>query len=132
MGTHPMDQFLERYPPSEDAKAVRGESQAGDEERNGRTSPKRLPVEDTIDLHGLSADAATAALDEFVAGALRDGKRKVLIVHGKGNHDGSVGVLRETVRRYLERHRDIGATGVAPAHLGGTGATWAIVRQRSR
>lgn len=130
MSTNPMDQFLERYPPSSDITEVRG-SEVSNEDR-ATVSPKRLPIDETIDLHGMTAEQATAGLDDFIGRALTDGTRKVLIVHGKGNHEGSSAALRRLVREYLERHPHVGATGVAPAQHGGTGATWAIVRQRSR
>ena len=39
-----------------------------------------------IDLHGMSAPAARVAVERFVLGAVADGRREVLIVHGRGHN----------------------------------------------
>ena len=95
-------------------------------------SNKRLPVEDSLDLHGMTVVEAEAAVDSFLQDASKRGLRKVLFIHGKGTHSESEGVLRKEVRIYLEKHPLAGELGVPKRFEGGKGAIWAIVRQRSR
>lgn len=95
-----------------------------------RLGNKRLPIEDSIDLHGLLLDEAEQAVDRFLRSAHAQGLRKVLIIHGKGTHGD--GVLRSGIRSFLEKHPLAGELGVPKRSDGGTGAVWAIVRQRSR
>lgn len=125
MAVPSMDDLLDRYPPPQD---LTKES----EPEVSRISPRRLPIEREIDLHGMTVEAAEEAMNRFVAEARAEGLQKVLFIHGKGSHEGSEGVLRAAVHRFIEQHPDVGASGPAPATRGGTGATWAIVRQRSR
>ena len=88
----------------------------------------------SIDIHGLTRDEAWIALENFFEENSRNGNEKVLIIHGKGNHrdevSGNEGILKETVRQFLENHTLAGESGYNPARDGGTGATWVILRQR--
>ncbi|MEX2443840.1 MAG: Smr/MutS family protein [Alkalispirochaeta sp.] len=127
MNSNMMDRLLDRYPPPPDLE--KDDFSGRDYEH---VAPRKLPIERTIDLHGLTGTDATRQLETFVAQAARDGVRKVLIVHGKGSSPGSEGVLKALVRHYLEDSPMVGATGHPGLDLGGTGATWALVRQRSR
>lgn len=130
MSSNPMDRFLELYPPTDEV--LKDVEERVETERSFRPSPRKLPVERSIDLHGLTVDSARSALDSFIISARSAGIRKILIVHGKGSHGGSSGVLREFVRKYLQENPAIGATGSPPIRDGGSGATWAVIRQRSR
>lgn len=127
MNSNMMDRLLERYPPPPDLEK---DDFAGRDYEH--VAPRKLPVERTIDLHGLTTLDATQQLEIFVTDAARDGVRKVLIIHGKGSSPGSEGVLKALVRRYLEASPIVGATGHPGVNLGGAGATWAVIRQRSR
>ncbi|MFW5694161.1 MAG: Smr/MutS family protein [Alkalispirochaeta sp.] len=127
MNSNMMDRLLDRYPPPPDLDKDDFADQAYD-----HVAPRKLPVEREIDLHGLTGVDATGQLETFIAQAARDGIRKVLIVHGKGSSPGSEGVLKALVRRYLEASPMVGATGHPGVELGGAGATWAVIRQRSR
>ena len=131
MNRHPMDVFLERYPPTPDVireNDLTGRGVHPDE----RLAPRRLPIERTIDLHGLTLEEAQLQLDRFLLSAQAEGILKVLIVHGKGNHSESMSVLKRFVRDFLEKNPNVGATGTPPIREGGSGATWAVIRQRSR
>jgi DNA-nicking Smr family endonuclease len=125
-----MDQFLELYPPKDEA--LKDTPEREETGSGARPSPRKMPIERTIDLHGHTLDSARATLDGFIAQAQGAGIRKILIVHGKGLHSGSSGVLRDFVRKYLQKNPSIGATGTPSIRDGGSGATWAVVRQRSR
>lgn len=61
-----------------------------------------LRAEAEIDLHGLTAEQASASVTSFVRAQQRRGNRLVRIVHGKGLHSGSgAPVLRDAVLRCL-------------------------------
>lgn len=86
-----------------------------------------IAVEGTIDLHGLSVLAASRALDRFLESARAEGRRCLLIVHGRGLHSADEGArLRDLVRATLTSGpaaSGILAASSAPAPLGGPGAT---------
>jgi DNA-nicking Smr family endonuclease len=96
----------------------------------------RLPVDATLDLHGLTSEAARRRLREFIAEALSESLRVVRIVHGKGLRSGPGGpVLKALVERELQAHD--GVIGSAPARPadGGSGAVVVLLftgRSRSR
>ena len=59
-------------------------------------------VDGELDLHGLGAADARAALDAFVARRAAQGDRVVLVVHGRGNHSPrGQGVLRGEIAAWL-------------------------------
>lgn len=128
MGRSSMEEFLDRYPPPERPDADRENNPAD----VPRSAPSRAPIEDRIDLHGYTVEAAREELDRFIKRSIQAGRGKVLIIHGKGSTPGSEAPLRRMVRGYLEKNPLIGATGVADVRDGGRGATWAMIRQRSR
>ncbi len=128
MNDNLMDRVLSKYPPPADLD--KDDHPSGSPQ--DRRSPKRLSIERRIDLHGKTTEEAQIELDAFIGACVADGVKKVLIVHGKGTSAGSDGTLRSFVRQYLEEHRSIGTTGVPAEKDGGSGAVWAIVRQRSR
>ena len=92
--------------------------------------PEKLPVDDTIDLHGYTVSEAIAATERFVTSCLARGLRKIVVIHGKGR-DGA-GVLKREVRAYLEHHASTGALGYARGPDGGRGALWVVLRYRDR
>jgi DNA-nicking Smr family endonuclease len=89
----------------------------------------RFPVEDELDLHGLSQAAARDHLAEFIAASHHAGLRCVRIVHGKGYRSGARGpVLKIAVNTWLKRHADVLAFTSARAIDGGTGAVYVLLR----
>lgn len=127
MNSNMMDRLLDRYPPPPDLEK---DDFAGRDYEH--VAPRKLPVERTIDLHGMTSTAASQELERFIAQAAKDGVRKVLVIHGKGASPGSEGILKALVRHHLEASSMVGATGHPGVELGGAGATWAVIRQRSR
>ena len=98
-----------------------------EEKRNERQRRLlRKKPDDVIDLHGLSQDEAWNALDEFFSRCSSMGFEKVLIIHGKGNHSDSEGVLKEVSRKFIERCPFAGASG--RNSTGGRGATWVLLK----
>jgi DNA-nicking Smr family endonuclease len=89
----------------------------------------RFPVEDELDLHGMSQSAARNHLAEFIAESSLMGLRCVRIVHGKGYRSGARGpVLKIAVNTWLKRHPDVLAFTSARAIDGGTGAVYVLLR----
>ena len=113
---------LERYP------VVDKDAEGGEDASISFPSPQQLPVEDSIDLHGLTVTEALQATEQFLRSSRARGLRKVVVIHGKGRN--GEGVLKREVKAYLERHRQTGAMGYARGPDGGRGALWVILRDR--
>jgi len=87
------------------------------------------PVEDELDLHGLSQTAARSNLAEFIAFNRSAGHRCVRVIHGKGYRSGARGpILKIAVNSWLRHHRDVMAFTSARALDGGTGAVYVLLR----
>jgi DNA-nicking Smr family endonuclease len=88
-----------------------------------------IPIEDELDLHGLSQSAARYQLAEFLTYSRNAGRRCVRIIHGKGYRSGVRGpVLKTAVDLWLRRHLDVMAFTSARAIDGGTGAVYVLLR----
>jgi DNA-nicking Smr family endonuclease len=85
-----------------------------------------------IDLHGLTQDAAQAALTAFLRRAVDNGWRAILVITGKGV--GGDGILKRRVPDWLAAPplRDHIA-GVSEAHRrhGGEGALYVALKRKS-
>jgi DNA-nicking Smr family endonuclease len=81
-----------------------------------------------IDLHGLTAAEAKAALYEFLGAARAAGWRCVRVVHGKGRRSGHRGpVLKRKLGRWLQLRDDVLAYCSARPVDGGTGAVYVLL-----
>jgi DNA-nicking Smr family endonuclease len=88
-----------------------------------------VPVDDELDLHGLSQSAARSQLADFLARSRDSGLRCVRIIHGKGYRSGARGpVLKTAVNLWLRRHMDVMAFVSARAIDGGAGAVYVLLR----
>ncbi len=92
------------------------------------TSAKNLPIDATIDLHNFTQEAAWQHLESFIKTCKAKGLKKVLIIHGKGTHSQGDPVLGRMVRLFIEQSSMLGASGHPKAVLGGSGATWAVIK----
>ena len=84
-----------------------------------------------IDLHGLTQDAAHAALTGFVRRAVDDGWRAILVITGRGV--GGDGVLRRRAPDWLaEPPLREHVAGVSEAHRrhGGEGALYVALKRK--
>jgi DNA-nicking Smr family endonuclease len=96
----------------------------------------QFPIDDSVDLHRHARAEALAALERFVAGAATQGRRCLLVIHGRGhNSDADGPVLRPAVWHWLASSRRGRAAVMAfasapPAH-GGPGATLVLLRKRT-
>jgi DNA-nicking Smr family endonuclease len=90
---------------------------------------EQFPTEAEIDLHGLTAAQAEAALRRFLGSALTRGLRCVRVVHGKGSRSGERGpVLKASVNALLKRSPAVLAFVSASPRRGGAGATSVLLR----
>jgi len=88
-----------------------------------------IPIEDDLDLHGLTQAAARAELERFLDRQCEIGARCVRIVHGKGYRSGARGpVLKVLVNAWLKRRTEVIAFHSARAIDGGTGAVYVLLR----
>jgi DNA-nicking Smr family endonuclease len=86
------------------------------------------PIQDSIDLHGLSSDEARRILVAFLHDAQHRGLKCVNVIHGKGwRAEGGEGILKIRVRHWLTQHAQVLAFCEAPAHAGGGGAVWLLL-----
>ncbi len=126
-----MDRLMEKYGPTESDVQDRL-SHAGDDEQQPRAqnvAPRKLPIEDELDLHGLREDEARRRLIAFLDVSVSRGLGKVLIIHGKGLHSKHAPVLRSLVHKTLESYSHAGMRGPADTKNGGAGAVWVVLRQ---
>ena len=87
------------------------------------------PIDDELDLHGLTQSAARNQLADFIVRSRDGGLRCVRIIHGKGYRSGARGpVLKTAVNLWLRRHMDVMAFVSARAIDGGTGAMYVLLR----
>ena len=89
----------------------------------------RWSIQDHIDLHGLNRQQAHSQVAQFVATAHSAGKRCLRIVHGRGHGSpGREAILRQLVKVWLGRHREVLAFCHAPPSDGGDGALWVLLK----
>ena len=108
-----------------------GDKDAADDEENpadARSRLKRMAPEAEIDLHGMVTDEALDALGKFLREASFRGLRKVLVIHGKGNHSKKEAVLPDIVKGFLQESKYAGEIGIPDRYAGGKGATWVIIK----
>lgn len=130
-----LEEFLDEHPPSVEVDPSRDHRDVVDaraDTAGGPGAPKKLPIEDTLDLHGMTRVEAEARTDSFVREASHRGLSKVLVVYGKGHHSRDGAVLRSAIHRLLQDHPLTGAMGTPDRRDGGSGAVWVVIRQRSR
>jgi DNA-nicking Smr family endonuclease len=92
-----------------------------------------LSVEARLDLHGLTTLEARAAMDGFIEASVRQGRRVVCVVTGRGLHskDG-VPVLKERLKAWLTRSAlalYVLAFASARPNDGGVGAVYVLLRK---
>jgi DNA-nicking Smr family endonuclease len=86
-----------------------------------------------IDLHGFGVNSAHQAVDEFLNKSIAEGKRAVLIIHGRGLSSPYEPVLKTKVYQWLTAapwHKWVIAFTSARLCDGGTGATYILLRQQ--
>ena len=124
---NPMELWLRRYGVTDKDKAA--DEYAERTKMENREYLRTMQPEARIDLHGLTRDEAWNRLSSFVNDCVRRGLKKILIIHGKGNHShGSDPVLGAMVKTFIEQNKNLGSSGHPERSMGGTGATWVIIK----
>lgn len=124
---NPMELWLRRYGTVDKDKAF--EENARQEKLNDINYLKTLAPEATIDLHQLTREEAWDKLKIFVDSCYIRKLKKILIIHGKGNHShGTDPVLGQLVRLFIEQDKRLGTSGHPDRNHGGSGATWVIIK----
>ena len=89
----------------------------------------RWSIQNHTDLHGHNRHEAHEEVSRFLAESHNAGKRCVRIVHGRGHGSpGREGVLRQLVKSWLTRRKDVLAFCHAPSFDGGEGALWVLLK----
>jgi DNA-nicking Smr family endonuclease len=89
-------------------------------------------VQDELDLHGLRSDEARDLLAQFLADALRGGRRCLRIIHGKGSRShNNEPVLKRKVAAWLRQRTEVLAYCEARPAEGGGGAVIVLIQVRS-
>ena len=93
----------------------------------------RWSIRNHTDLHGLNRHEAHDEVARFLAESNAGGQRCVRIVHGRGHGSpGREGVLRQLVKGWLARRKDVLAFCHAPPSDGGEGALWVLLKAEKR
>jgi DNA-nicking Smr family endonuclease len=115
------DEFIEGHLPSLDPRLLR-KLRAGE-----------IALQGHVDLHGLTREEAKGTLQRFLLAARHEGKRCVLVVHGRGLHSkDQIPVLKASVQLWLTRGRIarwVLAFSTARPHDGGSGAVYVLLRR---
>jgi DNA-nicking Smr family endonuclease len=94
----------------------------------------QVPIEGTLDLHGMTQQEAHLKLNDYIAKAYARKKRCMLVITGKGKSGEGAGVLRQKFPQWMQMSplREI-VLKIQPAiqSHGGTGA-WYVYLKRQR
>ena len=94
----------------------------------------QFPIQDYVDIHGLTKQEAEIRIRDFLLQSHRGGLRCVLVVHGRGlNSQDNIPVLKERLPVWLRRgpvKKIVLAFSTARPYDGGTGAIYVLLRKR--
>ncbi len=90
-------------------------------------------IQDQLDLHGLRSDEARPLLAEFLTRALKDGRRCVCLIHGKGlRSENREPVLKRKVGNWLAQRDEVLAFVQARPEDGGGGAVVVLLKDKGK
>jgi DNA-nicking Smr family endonuclease len=123
-----MEAYLEHYLP--DPHTIKEKELQHKNESPGakRARLRQMKPQRTLDLHGMQSKSAFKVVDRFLVQCKKDGIKKVLIIHGKGNHSKEPYVLARKIKEYIQHHPLAGECGTAEKNMGGSGALWVLIR----
>jgi DNA-nicking Smr family endonuclease len=90
-------------------------------------------IQGHIDLHGLSVENAREAFENFLKKSIANGKRMVLVIHGRGLSSPAEPILKTNVFKWLTTgpwRKWVMAFASARLCDGGAGATYVLLRKR--
>ncbi|MBN2738249.1 MAG: Smr/MutS family protein [Spirochaetales bacterium] len=126
------NKILEEYLPSED---IVDQKKIDENRAQDFLSIKEIinmKIDKSCDLHGLTLSEARQKTNQFIHYCHGLGYKKILLIHGKGRHSLADPVLQKGIRQFIQNHSLAGRWGVADKKNGGNGATWVLLRYRSR
>lgn len=82
-----------------------------------------------LDLHGMTTEAASRSLSEFIHQQFNNNNRFLLIIHGKGGYHGEPPVIKNQVNRWLPQFNEVLAFHSALPKDGGLGAVYVFLRK---
>lgn len=98
----------------------------------GKLRRGEFSVQDHLDLHGHTREEAREKVETFLLDAIAEGKRCVLIIHGRGHGSKDhIPVLKNALKSWLERRalrKKILAFSTAQAFDGGGGAVYVLLK----
>ena len=113
---------------------IEGSVQGFDKRLMAKLKKGRFPIQDYIDLHGLTKDKAEIKIRDFLLQSYQLGSRCVLVVHGRGlNSESHIPVLKERLPIWLKRgpvKKFILAFSTAMPYDGGTGAIYILLKKQ--
>lgn len=89
----------------------------------------KIQREAKLDLHGLRIDDAEQALVTFISQHTAQNHRCLLLIHGKGSHDGAAPVLKNRVNHWLRQIPQVLAFHSAQPKDGGSGALYVLLKR---
>ena len=115
------DEFIEGHARGLDPRVVK------------RLRRGEFAVQGHVDLHGLLKDEAKSELEMFLSRSRQQGRRCVLVVHGRGLHSkDQVPVLKEALKRWMNTarfSRHVLGFSTARPHDGGLGAIYVLLKR---
>jgi DNA-nicking Smr family endonuclease len=112
---------------------IEGSISGMDKNTMKRLKRGQIPVQDHIDLHGLTQKDAEIRVREFLIRSQGRGLQCLLIIHGRGlNSPDSIPVLKERLPVWLNRgpaRKIVKAFSSARPYDGGTGAIYVLLRR---
>lgn len=87
----------------------------------------KFPIEDRLDLHGLTIDQARQQVSNFVFDSQSMGKKCVIIIHGKGSINNPP-KLKTMLNHWLQQISDVLAFSSAQEQHGGNGAVYLLIK----
>jgi DNA-nicking Smr family endonuclease len=91
-------------------------------------------IQGHIDLHGLSVEDARDVFEDFFKKSIAEGKRMVLVIHGRGLSSPAKPILKTNVFKWLTTgpwRKWVMAFASARLCDGGAGATYVLLRKRA-
>lgn len=97
-----------------------------------KISREQREIEAVLDLHGKTLASAQPALHRFIMESVRQRRRCVLVITGKGKE--GTGILKKMLPEWLHQEETLGhIAGFSPAGLrhGGSGAFYLLLKKRT-
>jgi DNA-nicking Smr family endonuclease len=130
---NPRGAALPVFDTSDDGQMMRG-VRRGFEDALSDLECDRLPMDETLDLHGMRADEAKQTLLRFCKDLRGRGRATIVVVHGRGAHSpGGRGILRDEMASWLSSPplaEYVLCFSTAPAKRGGVGAVCVVITPR--